>query len=43
MHSPGINCLMGDASVKLVSPSVGEATWHATITPNGKDVVGPDW
>lgn len=43
MHSPGMNVLMGDASVKLVSPSVSTLTWHAAITPNSKDQVGPDW
>jgi hypothetical protein len=43
MHSPGMNVLMGDASVKLVAPSVTATTWHASITPNSKDVVGPDW
>jgi prepilin-type N-terminal cleavage/methylation domain-containing protein len=42
-HTPGMNCLMGDASVKLVAPSVTQATWSAAITPNGQDVVGPDW
>jgi hypothetical protein len=45
MHTPGMNVLMGDASVKLVAPSVSNATWNAAITPNSnpKDVVGPDW
>jgi len=43
MHAPGMNCLMGDASVKLVAPSVSQPTWSAAATPNNKDVVGPDW
>lgn len=43
MHAPGMNVLMGDASVKLVSPAVSPTTWHASITPNSKDQVGPDW
>jgi prepilin-type N-terminal cleavage/methylation domain-containing protein len=43
MHTPGINVLMGDASVKLVAPSVSLNTWSASITPAGKDVVGNDW
>jgi prepilin-type N-terminal cleavage/methylation domain-containing protein len=43
MHAPGINVLMGDASVKLVAPSVSVKTWYASITPAGKDVVGTDW
>jgi prepilin-type N-terminal cleavage/methylation domain-containing protein len=43
MHTPGINVLMGDASVKLVAPSVSLNTWSASVTPAGKDVVGNDW
>lgn len=43
LHTPGINVLMGDASVKLVAPSVSNTTWSAAVTPNGRDVVGKDW
>lgn len=43
IHSPGMNVLMGDASVKLVAPSVSHTTWHAAVTPDGKDKVGDDW
>lgn len=43
MHVPGTNALMGDASVKLVSPRISATTWHAAITPNAGDIVGPDW
>jgi hypothetical protein len=43
LHAAGINVLMGDASVKIVAPSVSDATWSAAVTPNAKDVVGPDW
>jgi prepilin-type N-terminal cleavage/methylation domain-containing protein len=43
MHAPGINVLMGDASVKLVAPNVSLKTWSASVTPAGKDVVGTDW
>jgi len=42
-HSPGMNCLMGDASVKLVAPSVSTTSWISAATPNYGDVVGPDW
>jgi len=38
----GMNLLMGDGSVKLVSPSVSDATWSAAVTPNNSDVVGND-
>jgi len=43
MHASGINVLMGDASVKNVANSVSTVTWHSVITPNAKDVVGPDF
>ena len=42
-HTPGMNVLMGDASVRLVAASVTTATWSAAVTPNNQDVVGPDW
>lgn len=42
-HAPGINVLMGDASVKLVAASVTVTTWSAAVTPNNRDQVGPDW
>ena len=43
MHVGGINVLMGDASVKLVLLAVSVATWSAAVSPNAKDVSGPDW
>lgn len=43
MHSSGMNVLMGDASVKQVTQSVSNTTWHASITPSARDVVGSDW
>jgi len=42
-HTPGMNVLMGDGSIKLVAASVTTATWSAAVTPNNQDVVGPDW
>jgi prepilin-type N-terminal cleavage/methylation domain-containing protein/prepilin-type processing-associated H-X9-DG protein len=42
MHN-GMNVLMGDGSVHLVSPTVGATSWNAAITPNGQDVVGNDF
>jgi prepilin-type N-terminal cleavage/methylation domain-containing protein len=38
----GMNLLLGDGSVRLVSPSVSQTTWAATVTPNNQDVVGND-
>jgi len=43
MHTPGINVLVGDGSVKIVSSAVSATTWHACVTPNNKDIVGNDW
>src|SRR5262249_46908967 len=39
----GVNVLLGDGSVKLVSPSVSQTTWSAVATPNNSDYVGNDW
>jgi hypothetical protein len=43
MHTPGINVLMADASVKAVSYSVSTTTWMASITPAGRDILESDW
>jgi hypothetical protein len=43
IHFPGTNVLLGDASVKLVSPKVSQATWHAAVTPAANDTVGYDF
>lgn len=42
-HTAGMNVLMGDASVKLVAPSISQTTWSAVVTPNSQDIVGGDW
>jgi prepilin-type N-terminal cleavage/methylation domain-containing protein len=42
-HASGINALMGDASVHMVSTSVSGTTWWAACTPAGKDFLGTDW
>jgi hypothetical protein len=39
----GENVLMGDASVKLVSPQVSQTSWSAAFTPNGLDTVSNDF
>jgi prepilin-type N-terminal cleavage/methylation domain-containing protein len=41
-HPSGINVAMGDASVRVVTSTVSVTTWSAAVTPNNKDVVGPD-
>jgi hypothetical protein len=42
MHT-GMNVLMGDGSVHLVSQSVSTTSWNASITPNGGDTLGNDF
>jgi len=43
LHPNGMNILMGDNSVRIVSDKVSITSWSAVITPNGKDVVGADF
>jgi hypothetical protein len=43
MHTPGMNVLMGDASVHPVAATVSITTWSAAVTPDLTDDVGPDW
>jgi prepilin-type N-terminal cleavage/methylation domain-containing protein len=39
----GENVLLGDGSVRLISPSVSQSSWSAAVTPAGLDVVGDDF
>jgi prepilin-type N-terminal cleavage/methylation domain-containing protein len=41
--SGGIQVLLGDGSVKMVSSGVSASTWAAAITPQGGEVLGSDW
>jgi prepilin-type N-terminal cleavage/methylation domain-containing protein len=36
--SGGVQCLMGDGSVRNISPSVSPVAWSAAVTPNGGEV-----
>jgi hypothetical protein len=38
ISSGGIQALMGDGSVRSITPSVNIATWSAAVTPNGGEV-----
>jgi prepilin-type N-terminal cleavage/methylation domain-containing protein len=42
-HPAGILVALGDGSVRLVNAAVSGPTWWAACTPNGNDVLGPDW
>jgi prepilin-type N-terminal cleavage/methylation domain-containing protein len=42
-HTAGLNCGLGDGSVKFVSTGVSGSTWFAASTPNSGDLLGQDW
>jgi prepilin-type N-terminal cleavage/methylation domain-containing protein len=42
-HTAGIQCALGDGSVRTVAQGVSGTTWWYALTPNGGDVLGPDW
>jgi prepilin-type N-terminal cleavage/methylation domain-containing protein/prepilin-type processing-associated H-X9-DG protein len=42
-HSGGINCSMGDGSVRFIKGDISPATWFAACTPASQDTLGTDW
>jgi prepilin-type N-terminal cleavage/methylation domain-containing protein len=42
-HSSAMMVLLGDASVRSVSPSVTPDTWNKACLPNDGGLLGPDW
>jgi prepilin-type N-terminal cleavage/methylation domain-containing protein/prepilin-type processing-associated H-X9-DG protein len=42
-HTGGINVGMGDGSVRMVNQGISYLTWWEAFTPNGGEVLGPDW
>jgi prepilin-type N-terminal cleavage/methylation domain-containing protein len=42
-HTAGINCAMGDGSVRFTTSSVSPTTWWAALTPAAGDILGNDW
>jgi prepilin-type N-terminal cleavage/methylation domain-containing protein/prepilin-type processing-associated H-X9-DG protein len=42
-HTGGINVGMGDGSVRLLAQGISQTTWMAAVTPQGGDILGPDW
>jgi prepilin-type N-terminal cleavage/methylation domain-containing protein len=42
-HTGGIMVGMFDGSVHLAAQGVSPTTWWAAVTPNGGDLLGPDW
>ena len=39
----GIQVLLGDGSVRMISPGISATTWSHAITPADGNVLGPDW
>ncbi len=42
-HSGGMVIAMADASARTVAPSVSQSTWTSVCTPNGNEILGPDF
>lgn len=42
-HSFGVQCLLGDGSVRAVSASITVPTWQNALTPDDRNVLGSDW
>lgn len=42
-HSGGVQVGLVDGSVRTLSPSMSGATWWATVTPAGGELLGSDW
>jgi prepilin-type processing-associated H-X9-DG protein len=42
-HGGGMQVGMADGSVRSVSGGIGGQTWWQVLTPNGGDVVNPEW
>ena len=42
-HPSGMNVLLADGSVRVVSPSISTATWTNAILPDDGKLLGNDW
>ncbi len=42
-NSGGIQALMCDGSVRIITTGISVPTWSAAVTPNGGEVLGSDW
>ena len=43
MHSGGINVVMADASTRFLNKGVSALSWWSALTPNGREISGPDF
>jgi len=42
-HTGGVQCVLGDGSVRFVRDSINLATWQAAASISGGEVLGSDW
>jgi len=42
-HPGGVQCVLGDGSVRFVRDSINLPTWRAAATIAGGEVLGSDW
>jgi len=42
-HSGGINCCLGDGSVRFVGAGISETTWARVCDPRDGELLGSDW
>ena len=42
-HTSGMNVVLADGSVRLVSSSISQATWTSALLPRDGTPLGPDW
>jgi prepilin-type N-terminal cleavage/methylation domain-containing protein len=42
-HTAGLQCCLGDGSVRTVTQGISSTTWWAALTPANGDLPGSDW
>jgi hypothetical protein len=42
-HTTGMNACLGDASTRPLARTMTQSTFWAALSPNGRDLLGPDW
>jgi len=42
-HGGGMNCLLGDGSVRFITADISLATWASACDPRDGNPLGPDW
>jgi prepilin-type N-terminal cleavage/methylation domain-containing protein/prepilin-type processing-associated H-X9-DG protein len=42
-HTAGMNVCLADGSVRFLAQGISATTWWRACTPNGGEVLGPDW